>query len=437
MAMERLGRGPDVADDDREARVGAVVSRHLPALLRVARRVSLCADDAQDAVQRALEIYVRRLDGVDTSTEVAWLKVVVRHEALAIRRARAESVASEEVDFDAHAGGDRGVDDAVAASERVRRSAEALRALKPDEATALLLKAQGHSYAEIGERQGWTYTKVNRAITEGRKRFLEVYAELESGEACERVAPVLADLASGAAESAQLVAVRAHLRHCAACRAQVRELHGSRHPRAGAWWLPVPLVLAPLRWLREHLVPRLAGSDVATGLQLSAASGGGRGVGVAGLIAVCLGGAGAGTYCVVTDSLPSPTAIVRPADPDRDRARDRARPRRARSAPTPAPTSTPPATAFRAATAMTPTPTATPGPRRTVKPRPTPRPRTTPPPATSSQTAAAQDEFGFEGGGSNATASSPAPTTASTTRATSAAGGTKRQPARSSEFGFE
>ena len=433
MAMERLGRGPDVADDDREARVGAVVSRHLPALLRVARRVSLCADDAQDAVQRALEIYVRRLDGVDTSTEVAWLKVVVRHEALAIRRARAESVASEEVDFDAHAGGDRGVDDAVAASERVWRSAEALRALKPDEATALLLKAQGHSYAEIGERQGWTYTKVNRAITEGRKRFLEVYAELESGEACERVAPVLADLASGAAESAQLVAVRAHLRHCASCRAQVRELHGSRHPRAGAWWLPVPLVLAPLRWLREHLVPRLAGSDVATGLQLSAASGGGRGVGVAGLIAVCLGGAGAGTYCVVTDSLPSPTAIVRPADPRDDRDRDRARPRRARSAPT----STPAATAFRAATAKTPTPTATPGPPRTVKPRPTPRPRTTPPPATSSQTAAAQDEFGFEGGGSNATAASPAPTTASATRATSAASGTKRQPARSSEFGFE
>jgi RNA polymerase sigma factor (sigma-70 family) len=314
MAMERLGRGPDVAEDDREARVGAVVSRHLPALLRVARRVSLCADDAQDAVQRALEIYVRRLDGVDTSTEVAWLKVVVRHEALAIRRARAESVASEEVDFDAHAGGDRGVDDAVAGSERVRRSAEALRALKPDEATALLLKAQGHSYAEIGERQGWSYTKVN---------------------------------------------------------------------------------------------------------------------------AVCLGGAGAGTYCVVTDTLPSPSAIVRPADPDRDRARDRARPRRARSAPRSAATSTPPATALRAATAMTPTPTATPGPRRTVKPTPTPRPRTTPPPATSSQTAAAQDEFGFEGGGSNATATSPAPATASTTAGAGTATPRKRQPARSGEFGFE
>jgi hypothetical protein len=217
----------------------------------------------------------------------------------------------------------------------------------------------------------------------------------------------------------------------------VRDLHGTRHPRAGAWWLPLPVLLAPLRWLREHVMPRLAGSDVATGVQLSAASGGGRGVGVAGLIAVCLGGAGAGTYCVVADTLPNPTAIVRPADSDRDGARDRARPRRARSAPRSAATSTPPATALRAATAMTPTPTATPGPRRTVKPTPTPRPRTTPPPATSSQTAAAQDEFGFEGGETAAGATSPAPATASTTAGAGTATPRKRQPARSGEFGFE
>jgi RNA polymerase sigma factor (sigma-70 family) len=442
MAMERFRRRPEVAEDDREARVAAVVSRHLPALLRVARRVSLCADDAQDAVQRALEIYVRRLDGVDTSTEVAWLKVVVRHEALAIRRARAESVAVEEVDFDAHAAGQRGVDDAVAGSERVRRSAEALRALKRDEATALLLKAQGHSYAEIGERQGWTYTKVNRAITEGRKRFLEVYAELESGEACERVAPVLAVLAAGEAESAQLVAVRAHLRHCASCRAVVRALHGTGRPRASAL-LPLPALLAALRWLRDrfgepaervqHALHRLGGSDVATGVQLSAGSGGGRGAAIAALIGVCLSGAGAGTYCIVTDTLPSPTALVRPADPDRDRTK----PRRSRTAPTPAPTSTPPATDLRAATAMTPTPTATPGPRPTPRPAstPTPRARATPPPASTSQTAQAQDEFGFEAGGSS-TAPAPKATTASAARSTPTAP-RKSRPATTSEFGFE
>ena len=69
-------------------------------------------------------------------------------------------------------GAERSVEDKLAAEERVRRSAEALRALKPDEAKALMLKAHGLSYEEIGARCGWSYTKVNRSITEGRRRFL-------------------------------------------------------------------------------------------------------------------------------------------------------------------------------------------------------------------------------------------------------------------------
>jgi DNA-directed RNA polymerase specialized sigma24 family protein len=40
--------------------------------------------------------------------------------------------------------------------------------LKPDERTALGLLAAGFSYKEIGRRRGWTYTKVNRCIAEGR-----------------------------------------------------------------------------------------------------------------------------------------------------------------------------------------------------------------------------------------------------------------------------
>jgi len=74
--------------EDSGARVAAVVRRHERTLLRVARQASLCHDDALDAYQRALEIFVRRVDTVDPATEVAWLKVVVRHEAMAIRRAR-------------------------------------------------------------------------------------------------------------------------------------------------------------------------------------------------------------------------------------------------------------------------------------------------------------------------------------------------------------
>ena len=87
------GRLHGVADDP-GARVAAVVAHHERTLLRVARPSSLCHDDALDAYQRALEIFVRRVETVDPATEVAWLKVVVRHEAMAIRRARSDAVAA-------------------------------------------------------------------------------------------------------------------------------------------------------------------------------------------------------------------------------------------------------------------------------------------------------------------------------------------------------
>src|SRR5688500_16017358 len=80
-------------DDRASARVEAVLRRHHGRLLWIARRWSGSPDDAEDALQRAMEIYVRRLDSLDPATELAWLKVVVRHEAIAIRRARSEPAA--------------------------------------------------------------------------------------------------------------------------------------------------------------------------------------------------------------------------------------------------------------------------------------------------------------------------------------------------------
>ena len=228
------------------ARVAAVASRHERTLLQVARRASLCDDDANDAYQRALEIFIRRVDTVDPATELAWLRVVVRHEAMAIRRSRAESVAGEDIDVDGFVpGSERSVDDVIASGERIRRSAEALRALKPDEAKALMMKAHGLSYAEIGEQCGWSYTKVNRSITEGRRRFMAAYREIESGEECERFAPILEALAAGNATSRQVLSIRPHLRHCTACRATVRDLHLSLLRRASLFWPGFALADAP------------------------------------------------------------------------------------------------------------------------------------------------------------------------------------------------
>jgi RNA polymerase sigma factor (sigma-70 family) len=407
LALE-AGRMQPAADP--QARVAQVVGRHQRTLLRVARAASLCHDDALDAYQRALEIYVRRLASVDPATELAWLRVVVRHEALAIRRARSESVAGEEMDLDAFVpSGERSVEDVAASSERVRRSAEALRALKPDEAQALMLKAHGLSYDEIGERNGWSYTKVNRAITEGRRRFMRVYEGIEAGESCERFAPIVEALAAGSATSAQVLEIRPHLRHCTACRATVRDLHLSRLRRAGLFWPWLGLFARPDRTAqppdhaarpgdvvhpeelirpdtivppREELVETLGrlatlkreiasffhranASDLATGVHIATSSGGGRITGVAALLGLCISSVGAGTVCVVTGILPDPTGIVRES-----REKPRPRVKRDRTPPPSTPALAVERPIVRIVPTPTPTPTAAPTPRPSASSRP-------------------------------------------------------------------
>lgn len=392
-----------IADDPR-SRVAAVVVRHERALLRVARQASLCHDDALDAYQRALEIFVRRVETVDPATEVAWLKVVIRHEAMAIRRARSESVAAEDVDLDELVpGSERSVDEVIASGERVRRSAEALRSLKPDEAAALMMKAHGLSYEEIGARNGWTYTKVNRAITEGRRRFLAAYAGIESGEECERLAGIVEALATGAATAAQIVQIRPHLRHCVACRAAVRDLHLSRRHRASLFWpaflvtsapsvedrlrelgdavplrdvvdevpegvlhLPLELKATPpepgrLTTAKHQIADffhRTQASDLATGIQIATSSGGGRLATIATVLGLCLSGAGVGTVCVVSGLVTDPLGLIHQEHAPAPR-------RHARSTqPKPAPT---PIITVSATATPTPTPVAAPHRARVVK----------------------------------------------------------------------
>jgi RNA polymerase sigma factor (sigma-70 family) len=433
MATARAAAGSS-ATAARHARVEAILRDHRGTLLWIARRWTGSADEAEDALQRAMEIYVRRLDSIDAATELSWLKVVVRHEALALRRARLQGVPLETGDVaEEIPAPDLAVQERIEREERSARSLEALAQLKPDERTALLLKAEGYSYREIGERQGWTYTKVNRAITEGRRRFMRIFASIEAGEECERFAPTLLALVEGAAESSDVVALRPHLRHCAACRATVRELHASRRHRL-VLHLPFLAGIAPVRWLGDRVVDappaesgrgpdlkalahgllnRITGPDAVTSAQL-ASSGGGRGPAVAALLGLCISG-GAGTYCLATGALPDPVRLVHRSD-DSKKARKAAAGR------------------SRARTDEPHRPSASTGsqaepPRRPVAVatrEPDARPKNTEPNKKTKRSPDPRDEFGFElvsgsaepassgsSGGSTATASSSAAAPAS------------------------
>ena len=162
------------------ARVESVLANHYPTLMRVARRWSGSADDAEDVVQRALEIYLRRLDHVEPATELAWLRVVVRNEALAVRRSRAESIPVDGDDLAARLpAGDVGVDEQVERGERSARSDggdghEEHRAEleHPLAATRALLGAMLAALRELMRRMGVHMTHASSLRAPGTGRIL-------------------------------------------------------------------------------------------------------------------------------------------------------------------------------------------------------------------------------------------------------------------------
>jgi len=170
------------------------------------------------------------------------VRTVLRREAYAVRVEREQVLGCAELDLDRHE--DRGAGDLaerMVGQERLQHTAEALGRLKPQEATALVLRAEGLSYAEICKRTGWTYTRTNRAITEGRRALLQRLGAIESGAECERWLPLLSALADGEATARELAELRPHLRACPACRATLRDCHGA--PAQVALLVP-PAVLA-------------------------------------------------------------------------------------------------------------------------------------------------------------------------------------------------
>ena len=170
------------------------------------------------------------------------LHVVIKREAQAIQRARSKILTSAEVDLDVHEAHTLPTsEEQLLRFDLISRSAEALKRLRPHEIRALWLRAQGHSYSDISAITGWSYTKVNRCVSEGRRHFLEQYEGIESGEECKRWLPVLSAMVDGEASPEQVLELRPHLRNCPGCRATLRALQDSTTPLAAL--LPVPLVV--------------------------------------------------------------------------------------------------------------------------------------------------------------------------------------------------
>jgi RNA polymerase sigma factor (sigma-70 family) len=227
-------RGSRPARGDIDEAALALLTRHGGQIMATARRYAATPEDAEDAYQRGLEILLTKAPTTREDELIPWLKTVVKHESFALRRQRERH---SPVTDDGHLS-DRPTAPAITHDqaerlERLSQGAEALRELKPHEIRAMLLRAEGYSYREICELTGWTYTKVNRLLVEGRQAFLSRVASIEAGGECERHAPLLSALADGEADADQLAALRPHLRTCLSCRARLKEFRDAPARVAG------------------------------------------------------------------------------------------------------------------------------------------------------------------------------------------------------------
>lgn len=168
--------------------IEALIEEFGALMLATARRWSASDQDAEDAFQRAVEKGLRNGPSGSPDEIRAWLRTTVKNEALAIVRQRRRIVPGGSADGLAgtHLFSPQAIpptDVHAERLERLRLGSRALRQLKPQEIRALQLQAEGYSYKEIADITGWSATKVNRCISEGRQAFRRAVARIESGAA--------------------------------------------------------------------------------------------------------------------------------------------------------------------------------------------------------------------------------------------------------------
>jgi hypothetical protein len=230
-------------------------------------------------------------------------RTVVKHEAFAVRKSGGRAMLAEAPGLDER-------DESAWTEERAERyeqlrvGAEAMSGLKPQEIRCLLLKAEGLSYEEICAATGFSYTKVNRCLTEGRRAFLKRVAGIEAGAECERLAPLISKVADGEATPEEMRKVRPHLKGCLACKATLREYRATPARLAGL----VPPVVALTggggagSGFVGRLLERFAGMGDATGAKVAA---------VAASAALLAGGGAAGVEALHHDAPPvAPSAYA-------------------------------------------------------------------------------------------------------------------------------
>lgn len=154
-------------------------------LRRQAQRHAPSPADAEDALQEACFQFLRAYHGpLDRSNALPWMMLVTKRCAWAIGRHQHRELPigfHEGIGFQGGAlcPERRGPEKTAELDAELSERWELLERLKRDERAALVAVGLGYSYQEIAQRNHWTYTKVNRCISEGRAALRKMVAEGE------------------------------------------------------------------------------------------------------------------------------------------------------------------------------------------------------------------------------------------------------------------
>jgi len=147
---------------------------HYPLVVGVAARVVGSADEAQDVAQEVFLSFAR--SGVAAADARRWLCVASVHTALNLLRGRRRRASRHEAAAAAAPSVESDVADSVLAGADRARVREALSRLPRRQATALVMRHSGLTYAEVGSALGISTgsvgTTVRRAEAALRKELI-------------------------------------------------------------------------------------------------------------------------------------------------------------------------------------------------------------------------------------------------------------------------
>lgn len=149
-------------------------------LLAIGKRNSQSIEDAEEALQDTFILFIDHFDPNSGAPALAWITLTLKRRCWAsyrrqqlLQRQRpplptdTPATSHEEELLDPS----RLPDELAVVAANVSEARQQIAELKRDERRALSLLAFGYSYREICDLTGWTYTKVNRCISEGRARL--------------------------------------------------------------------------------------------------------------------------------------------------------------------------------------------------------------------------------------------------------------------------